>query len=74
MKSHPEDPLDQQVFETACGVGVVVTPEQIEDVVCQLTFSTTYSCLIAVACLSVEQDRAIVFEVDSRSELYDLEV
>lgn len=35
VKSHPEDPVDQRAFETACGVGVVVTPEQIEDVVSQ---------------------------------------
>ncbi|MCJ8735208.1 hypothetical protein PDJAM_G00244430 [Pangasius djambal] len=33
IKSHPEDPLDKKAFETACGVGVVVTSEQIEDVV-----------------------------------------
>lgn len=33
VKGHPQDPLDQQAFETACGVGVVVTPEQIEDAV-----------------------------------------
>ncbi|KAB5567684.1 hypothetical protein PHYPO_G00235700 [Pangasianodon hypophthalmus] len=33
VKSHPEDPLDKKAFETACGVGVVVTSEQIEDVV-----------------------------------------
>uniref|UniRef100_A0A8B9L6A1 Glutamine--tRNA ligase n=1 Tax=Astyanax mexicanus TaxID=7994 RepID=A0A8B9L6A1_ASTMX len=33
VKSHPQDPMDQKAFETACGVGVVVTPEQIEDAV-----------------------------------------
>ncbi|XP_057212200.1 glutamine--tRNA ligase [Triplophysa rosa] len=33
MKSHPQDPVDQKAFETFCGVGVVVTPEQIEDAV-----------------------------------------
>ncbi|XP_030639799.1 glutamine--tRNA ligase isoform X2 [Chanos chanos] len=33
IKGHPEDPLDQKAFETACGVGVVITPEQIEDAV-----------------------------------------
>ncbi|KAI5621950.1 glutamine--tRNA ligase, partial [Silurus asotus] len=33
VKNHPEDPLDQKAFETACGVGIVVTPEQIEDAV-----------------------------------------
>ncbi|KAM8863049.1 glutamine--tRNA ligase [Spinachia spinachia] len=33
VKSHPEDPIDQTAFEQACGVGVVVTPEQIEEAV-----------------------------------------
>uniref|UniRef100_G3NEN8 Glutaminyl-tRNA synthetase n=1 Tax=Gasterosteus aculeatus aculeatus TaxID=481459 RepID=G3NEN8_GASAC len=33
VKSHPEDPIDQKAFERACGVGVVVTPEQIEEAV-----------------------------------------
>lgn len=33
FKSHPEDPVDQKAFEEACGVGVVTTPEQIEDAV-----------------------------------------
>ncbi|XP_036389341.1 glutamine--tRNA ligase [Megalops cyprinoides] len=33
VKSHPQDPINQQEFDQACGVGVVITPEQIEDVV-----------------------------------------
>eukprot|EP00058_Branchiostoma_floridae_P016232 XP_002601720.1 hypothetical protein BRAFLDRAFT_121196 [Branchiostoma floridae] len=33
VKSHPVDPVDAAGFEEACGVGVVVTPEQIEDAV-----------------------------------------
>ncbi|XP_051965125.1 glutamine--tRNA ligase [Xyrauchen texanus] len=33
VKSHPQDPVNQSEFETACGVGVEVTPEQIEDAV-----------------------------------------
>ncbi|RXN12612.1 glutamine--tRNA ligase [Labeo rohita] len=33
LKSHPQENLDRHEFETACGVGVVVTPEQIEDAV-----------------------------------------
>ncbi|XP_067448699.1 glutamine--tRNA ligase [Thunnus thynnus] len=33
VKGHPQDPLDQKEFEAACGVGVVITPEQIEDAV-----------------------------------------
>ncbi|XP_035676746.1 glutamine--tRNA ligase-like isoform X1 [Branchiostoma floridae] len=33
VKSHPVDPVDAAAFEEACGVGVVVTPEQIEDAV-----------------------------------------
>uniref|UniRef100_A0A8D0A3Z3 Glutamine--tRNA ligase n=1 Tax=Sander lucioperca TaxID=283035 RepID=A0A8D0A3Z3_SANLU len=31
VKSHPQDPINQREFEEACGVGVVITPEQIED-------------------------------------------
>lgn len=33
VKGHPEDPLDVKAFEEACGVGVVVTPEQVEEAV-----------------------------------------
>ncbi|XP_056102716.1 glutamine--tRNA ligase [Rhinichthys klamathensis goyatoka] len=33
VKSHPQEHVDPREFETACGVGVVVTPEQIEDAV-----------------------------------------
>ncbi|XP_034028604.1 glutamine--tRNA ligase isoform X2 [Thalassophryne amazonica] len=30
LKTHPHDPINQNEFEDACGVGVVVMPEQIE--------------------------------------------
>ncbi|XP_058499969.1 glutamine--tRNA ligase [Solea solea] len=33
LMSHPHDPINQKEFEDACGVGVVITPEQIEDAV-----------------------------------------
>uniref|UniRef100_A0A665SXS9 Glutamine--tRNA ligase n=1 Tax=Echeneis naucrates TaxID=173247 RepID=A0A665SXS9_ECHNA len=33
VKGHPQDPINQKEFEEACGVGVVITPEQIEDAV-----------------------------------------
>ncbi|KAK5609812.1 putative glutamine--tRNA ligase [Crenichthys baileyi] len=33
VKSHPDDPISQKEFDEACGVGVVITPEQIEDAV-----------------------------------------
>ncbi|KAI3357597.1 hypothetical protein L3Q82_016012 [Scortum barcoo] len=33
VKSHPQDPINQKEFDKACGVGVVITPEQIEDAV-----------------------------------------
>lgn len=33
VKSHPHDPIGQADFEEACGVGVAITPEQIEDAV-----------------------------------------
>nr|XP_015823747.2 glutamine--tRNA ligase [Nothobranchius furzeri] len=33
VKSHPQDPISQKEFDEACGVGVVITPEQIEDAV-----------------------------------------
>uniref|UniRef100_A0A1A7YBV8 Glutamine--tRNA ligase n=1 Tax=Iconisemion striatum TaxID=60296 RepID=A0A1A7YBV8_9TELE len=33
VKSHPQDPISQKEFDEACGVGIVITPEQIEDAV-----------------------------------------
>ncbi|XP_072223900.1 glutamine--tRNA ligase isoform X2 [Leuresthes tenuis] len=33
VKSHHHDPISQKEFDEACGVGVVITPEQIEDAV-----------------------------------------
>ncbi len=33
MKSHPIDPVDQSEFSKACGVGVVITKEEIAQVV-----------------------------------------
>lgn len=33
FKSHPEDSVNQKEFESTCGVGVVITPEQIENAV-----------------------------------------
>ncbi|CAB1442009.1 unnamed protein product, partial [Pleuronectes platessa] len=33
LKSHRQDPINMKEFEEACGVGVVITPEQIEDAV-----------------------------------------
>lgn len=33
VRSHPLEPLDAADFEQACGVGVCVTPEQIEEAV-----------------------------------------
>lgn len=33
VKDYPQDPINQKEFEEACGVGVVITPEQIENAV-----------------------------------------
>ncbi|XP_076022736.1 glutamine--tRNA ligase isoform X2 [Genypterus blacodes] len=33
VKSYPQDPINQKEFDEACGVGVLITPEQIEDAV-----------------------------------------
>lgn len=33
VKSHTQDPISQKAFDEACGVGIVITPEQIEDAV-----------------------------------------
>uniref|UniRef100_A0A4W3K9E9 Glutamine--tRNA ligase n=1 Tax=Callorhinchus milii TaxID=7868 RepID=A0A4W3K9E9_CALMI len=33
IKSHPVDPIDATNFEKECGIGIVVTPEQIEEAV-----------------------------------------
>lgn len=39
MKSHPQDPINQKEFDEACGVGVVITPEQIEEAVSARSYS-----------------------------------
>lgn len=31
LKSHPMDPIDVAAFELDCGVGVVITPDQITE-------------------------------------------
>lgn len=33
VKSYPQDPINQKEFEDTCGVGVFITPEQIEEAV-----------------------------------------
>uniref|UniRef100_A0A8C4WWR5 glutamine--tRNA ligase n=1 Tax=Eptatretus burgeri TaxID=7764 RepID=A0A8C4WWR5_EPTBU len=33
LKTHPEDPIDEAKFNQSCGVGVVITPEEVEGVV-----------------------------------------
>lgn len=33
VRSHPLDPIDTVDFEQECGVGITVTPEQIEEAV-----------------------------------------
>ena len=33
VKDHPQDAINQKAFDEACGVGVVITPEQIENAV-----------------------------------------
>lgn len=38
VKNHPQDPVNQMEFEDACGVGVIITPEQIEDAVSACTY------------------------------------
>lgn len=42
VRSHPLDPIDTVDFEQECGVGVMVTPEQIEEAV---SISPGISCL-----------------------------
>ncbi|KAK1899298.1 Glutamine--tRNA ligase [Dissostichus eleginoides] len=37
VKSHPQDPINQKEFEDTCGVGVFITPEQIEEAVESVT-------------------------------------
>uniref|UniRef100_A0A7N6BC58 Glutamine--tRNA ligase n=1 Tax=Anabas testudineus TaxID=64144 RepID=A0A7N6BC58_ANATE len=46
VKSHPQDPINQKEFDEACGVGLVITPEQIEDAVTLLraVHSVTVDC------------------------------
>lgn len=42
VRSHPLDPINTMDFEQECGVGVIVTPEQIEEAV---------SLFLGVSCL-----------------------
>lgn len=42
VRNHPEDPVNQKEFEEACGVGVVITPEQIENAVSAHPFTKKY--------------------------------
>lgn len=44
VRSHPLDPINTMVFEQECGVGVVVTPEQIEEAV---SLSPGIGCLLS---------------------------
>jgi len=34
MKTNPVLPVDVASFENSCGIGVTITPDQIEDCVC----------------------------------------
>lgn len=45
MKGHPQDPINQKEFDEACGVGVVITPEQIEEAVSVLAKSVSFYML-----------------------------
>lgn len=49
VKNNPEDPINQKEFEEACGVGVVITPEQVEEAVSGCTYLghkfNPFSCL-----------------------------
>ena len=42
MKSHPVLPVNVAAFEDSCGIGVNITPDQIEDCVSTCTL-VTYS-------------------------------
>lgn len=51
VRNHPEDPINQKEFEEACGVGVVITPEQIENAVSsQVCTGLKYLCFIELLC------------------------
>lgn len=58
MKSHPEDPINQKEFDEACGVGVVITPEQIEDAVSKVYTSQSVQALLVVVCSVTVECRA----------------
>lgn len=51
VRDHPEDPINQKQFEEACGVGVVITPEQIENAVSsQVCTGQKGLCVIELLC------------------------
>lgn len=49
VRSHPLDPIDAKDFEQECGVGVVVSPEQIEEAVSPLPPSSQIRQLLVLA-------------------------
>lgn len=52
VKNNPEGPINQKEFEEACGVGVVITPEQIEEAVSACTtLAICLTLLVARVCL-----------------------
>lgn len=50
VKGHPQDPINQKEFDEACGVGVVITPEQIEEAVSVLAKSVFLHAILGVVC------------------------
>lgn len=50
MKGHPQDPINQKEFDEACGVGVVITPEQIEEAVSVLAKIVFLHAVLGVVC------------------------
>lgn len=54
VKSHPQDPINQKEFDEACGVGMVITPEQIEEAVSALHCPEVCRSLNVVWSLTVE--------------------
>ena len=50
LKSHPVDPIDVAAFELDCGVGVVITPDQIVQQVFRCTGSLSAILIVISMC------------------------
>ena len=52
LKSHPSGPVDRERLEQSCGIGVVITEEQIKQEVDQYNYLHVRACMYVCMCCS----------------------